>query len=150
MKRLFILLGLIGVIHVSSGFNTTTKLLNPKKDVSDTYSADLLSNVTPAFTQVEGNLFLAIKTEGQIEVEDGDVVEFVFNKRTRIISFHVNEINQDLINTGDASLFVMVHNDLALTLKSNRLKRINIKHNDEIITIPVDRFWVPHQYLSSL
>lgn len=150
MKRLFLVLGLISVIHVSSGFNTTAKLLNPKKEVSDTYSADLLSHVTPAFTQVEGNLFLAIKTESKLEVEDGDVVEFVFNKRKRIISFHVNEVNQDLIKTGDASLFVMVHSDLALTLKSHRLKRINIRHNDEVYSLPVDTFWVPHQYLTSL
>jgi len=150
MKRLFILLGVIAVIHVLAGFNTSVKLVNPKKEVSDTYSADLLSLVTPEFTQVEGNLFLAIKTEGKLEVEDGDVVEFVFNKRKRIISFHVNEINQDLINTGDASLFVMVHSDLALTLKSHRLKRINIKHNEEVFSLPVDTFWVPHQYLTSL
>ena len=150
MKRLFILLGFIGVIHVSAGFNTSAKLLNPKKEVNATYSADLLSLITPSFTQVDGNMFLAIKTEGQVEIEDGDVVEFIFNKRTRIISFHVNDINQDLINTGNASLFVMVHNELALSLKSQRLKRINIKHNDEVISIQVDKFWIPHQYMTSL
>jgi hypothetical protein len=150
MKRLFILLGFIGVIHVLAGFNTSVKPHNPKKEVNDAYSADLLSLITPSFTQVDGNMFLAIKTEGQVEIEDGDVVEFIFNKRTRIISFHVNDINQDLINTGNASLFVMVHNELALSLKSQRLKRINIKHNDEIISIQVDKFWIPHQYMTSL
>ena len=150
MKRLFILLGFIGVIHVLAGFNTSVKLVNPKKGVNDTYGADLLSLVTPAFTQVDGNMFLAINTEGQVEIEDGDVVEFIFNKRTRIISFHVNDINQDLINTGNASLFVMVHNELALSLKSQRLKRINIRHNDEVISIQVDKFWIPHQYMTSL
>jgi hypothetical protein len=150
MKRLFIILGLIGVIQVSSGFKTAAKLPNPKKEVSDSYSGDLLSQVTPVFTQVDGNLFLAIKTEDQINVEDGDVVEFVFNKRKRIISFHVNEINQELINTEDASLFVMVHNDLALTLKSNRLKQITITHNNEVYSLPVNKFWIPHQYLTSL
>ena len=150
MKRLFILLGLIGVIHVLAGFNTSAKLINPKKEVNDAYSVDLLSRITPAFTQVDGNMFLAINTEGQIEIEDGEVVEFVFNKRIRIISFHVNDINQDFIDTGNASLFVMVHNDLALSLKSHRLKRIIIKHDNKVYSIAVDKFWAPHQYLTSL
>jgi hypothetical protein len=150
MKRLFILLGLIGVIHVLAGFNTSAKLINPKKEVNDVYSVELLSGITPAFTQVDGNMFLAINTDAQIEIEEGDVVEFVFNKRTRIISFHVNDINQDLINTGNASLFVMVHDDLALSLKSHRLKRINITHENKVYSIAVDKFWMPHQYMTSL
>jgi hypothetical protein len=150
MKRLFILLGLIGVINVLAGFNTSVNPHNPKKEVNDAYSEELLSLITPSFTQLDGNMFLAIDTEGQVEIEDGDVVEFIFNKRTRIISFHVNDINQDLIKTGNASLFVMVHDELALSLKSRRLKRINIKHNDEVISIQVDQFWIPHQYMTSL
>ena len=150
MKRLFILLGFIGVIHVIAGFNTSVKLINSKKGANHTYSADLLSLVTPAFTQVDGNMFLAINTEGSIYIEDGDIVEFVFNKRTMIISFHVNDINQDLINSGNASLFVMVHNELALSLKSQRLKRINIKHNDDVYSLPIDKFWIPHQNMTSL
>lgn len=150
MKRLFILLGLIGVINVLAGFKTSVLPHNPKKEVNDAYSVEILSLVTPSFTQLDGNMFLAINIEDKVEIEDGDVVEFIFNKRTRIISFHVNDINQDLINTGNASLFVMVHNELALSLKSQRLKRIKIKHNDEVISIQVDKFWIPHQYMTSL
>lgn len=150
MKRLFILLGLIGLIHVSAGFNTSAKLVYPKKELNDAYSADLRSFIKPLFTQIDGNMFLAINTDAQIEIEDGDVVEFVFNKRPRIISFHVNDINQDFIDTGNASLLVMVHNELVLSLKSQRLKRIIIRHKNVTYSLPVDAFWMPHQYMTSL
>jgi len=150
MKKLFILLGLIGVIHVSAGFNSSAKLLRTKKEINETYSIGLLSLMTPSFTQLDGNLFLAIKTEGSIEVEDGDVIEFIFGRKTRLISFHVNEINQDLINTGNANLFVMVHNDLALALKKHRLKNINVKHDGEVYSYEVNKFWTPDQYMTSL
>lgn len=150
MKRLFILLGLIGVIHVSAGFNTSAKLGYPKKELKDAYSADLRSFIKPSFTQIDGSMFLAINTDAQIEIEDGDVVEFTFNNRTRIISFHVNDINQDFIDTGNASLLVMVHNELVLSLKSHRLKRIIIRHKNVTYSLPVDAFWMPHQYMTSL
>lgn len=150
MKRLFILLGLIGVIHVSAGFNSSANLLRTKKEINETYSIGLLSIMTPTFTQLDGNLFLAIRTEGPIEVEDGDVIEFIFGRKTRLVSFHVNEINQDLINTGNANLFVMVHNDLALALKKHRLKHINVKHNGEVYSYEVNKFWAPDQYMASL
>ena len=150
MKRLFILLGLIGVIHVSVGFNSSAKLLSTKKEINDTYSVGLLSLMTPSFTQLDGNLFLAIKTTGPIEVEDGDVIEFIFGKKTKLISFHVNEINQDLIDTGNANIFVMVHHDLALMLKSNRLKQIKVSHNGEVHSFVVNKFWAPDQNMASL
>ena len=150
MKRLFILLGLIGVIHVSAGFNSSANLLRTKKEINETYSIGLLSIMTPTFTQLDGNLFLTIRTEGPIEVEDGDVIEFIFGRKTRLVSFHVNEINQDLINTGNANLFVMVHNDLALALKKHRLKHINVKHNGEVYSYEVNKFWAPDQYMASL
>ena len=150
MKRLFILLGLIGVIHVSVGFNSSAKLLSTKKEINDTYSIGLLSLMTPSFTQLDGNLFLAIKTTGPIEVEDGDVIEFIFGKKNRLISFHVNEINQDLINTGNADLFVMIHNDLALALKSHRLKHINVMHNGDTYSSEVNKFWAPDQFMANL
>ena len=149
MKRLFILLGIIGVIHVTAGSGTAVKLVNPKKEINNNYSVGLLSLVTPLYTHLEGNLFLAIKTAGQLEVEDGDVVEFIFDKNTSHVSFHVNEINQDLINTGDASLFVMVHNDLALSLRAHRLRQINVKHDDDIYSLIVNKFWTPDQYMTS-
>ena len=150
MKRLFILLGLIGVIHVLSSFNYKATLLNTKKEINDIYSVGLMSSMTPAFTELDGNLFLAIKTEGHIKVEDGDVIEFIFGKKTKLISFHVNEINQDLIDTGNANIFVMVHHDLALMLKSNRLKQIKVSHNGEVQSFVVNKFWAPDQNMASL
>jgi hypothetical protein len=150
MKRLFILLGLIGVIHVSAGFNSSANLLRTKKEINDTYSVGLLTPITPSFTQLNGNLFLAIKTASPIEVEDGDVVEFIFGRKTSLISFHVNESNQEIINTGNASLFVMVHNDLAIALKKHRLKHINVRHNSELYSYEVNKFWAPDQYMTSL
>ena len=109
-----------------------------------------MSSMTPAFTELDGNLFLAIKTEGYIKVEDGDVIEFIFGKKTKLISFHVNEINQDLIDTGNANIFVMVHHDLALMLKSNRLKQIKVSHNGEVHSFMVNKFWAPDQNMASL
>ena len=144
------LLGFIGVIHVTTGINSSAKLISPKKDLNDIYNASLLSPVTPSYTQLKGNLFLAIETENAIKVEDGDVIEFVFSKHSNVSSFHVNEINQDLIDTRKASLFVMVHNDLALALRSHRLIEVNVHHNDEVSTLDVGQFWVPDQHLASL
>ncbi|RLD19635.1 MAG: hypothetical protein DRI71_11510 [Bacteroidetes bacterium] len=150
MKRLFILIGLIGVLQVVAGFNTSAKLLNPKKEGGGKYSTSVLSTMTPTFTHLDGNLFLAIATENDISIEDGDVVEFIFEKGSKLISFHVNEINQDLINTGEASLFVMVHNDLALKLRSHRLQKIIVIHHNEEYSIEVNKIWTPDQYMTSL
>ncbi len=150
MKKLLMLLGFIGVIHLTTGINSSANLLSPKKESNDMYSAILLSPITPSYTRLKGNLFLAIETEGLIEVVDGDVIEFVFSKHASVRSFHVNEINQDLIDTGKASLFVMVHNDLALALRLHRLVEINILNNKEASTLAVDQFWIPDEHLSNL
>ena len=150
MKRLFILIGLIGVINITAGFKTSAKLLSPKKEVHGTYNIDLLSTMKPSFTYLDGNLFLAIKTKNKLIVEDGDVVEFVFEKSNKLISFHVNEINQNLINTGNASLFVMIHNDLALKLRSHRLKQIIVKHQNEVYNLEVNSIWAPDQFMTNL
>jgi hypothetical protein len=150
MKRLFILIGFVGVINVTAGFNTSAKLLSPKKEAHGTYNIDLLSTMKPSYTYLDGNLFLAIKTNKQLTVEDGDVVEFRFEKSNKLISFHVNEINQNLINTGDANLFVMIHNDLALKLKSHRLKQIIVNHDNEAYKLEVNSFWAPDQFMTNL
>jgi hypothetical protein len=150
MKRLFILIGLIGVLQVAAGFNTSAKLLNPKKEGGDYFRSGVLSTITPTFTHLDGNLFLAIATSSDISVEDGDVVEFIFEKGSKLISFHVNEINQDLINKGDASLFVMVHNDLALKLRSHRLQQIIVKHDNEEYSLEVNNIWAPDQHMTNL
>lgn len=150
MKRLLIVLGLIGVVHISSGLNSSLTLLNPKKEINENHSAELLSPLTPAFTEIDGNLFLAIQTEEILNIQDGNVVEFVFNRNSRLISFHINDINQDLIDKGDAQLFVMVHQDLALKLRSSRLKAVNVISNDNPYSIEINDFWVPDNYLTSL
>jgi hypothetical protein len=150
MKRLLIVLGLIGVVHISSGLNSSLTLLNPKKEINDNLNAELLSPLTPAFTEIDGNLFLAIQAEEVLNIEDGDVVEFVFGRKSRLISFHINDINQDLIDKGDAQLFVMVHQELALKLKSSRLKEVNIISNKNPYTIQINEFWVPDNYLTIL
>jgi hypothetical protein len=150
MKRLLIVLGLIGVVHISSGLNSSLTLLNPKKEINDNLNAELLSPLTPAFTEIDGNLFLAIQAEEVLNIEDGDVVEFVFGRKSRLISFHINDINQDLIDKGDAQLFVMVHQELALKLKSSRLKEVNIISNKNPYSIQINEFWVPDNYLTSL
>ena len=41
-------------------------------------------------------------------------------------SFHVNDVNQDILDNGDADLLVMVHQDLALALKSNKLIKFTL------------------------
>jgi hypothetical protein len=150
MKRLLIVLGLIGVVHISSGLNSSLTLLNPKKEINDNLNAELLSPLTPSFTEIDGNLFLAIQAEEVLNIEDGDVVEFVFGRKSRLISFHINDINQDLIDKGDAQLFVMVHQELALKLKSSRLKEVNIISNKNPYTIQINEFWVPDNYLTIL
>ena len=150
MKRLLIVLGFIGVVHISSGLNTSLTLLNPKKEINENLSAELLSPLAPAFTEIGGNLFLAIQTEEVLNIEDGAVIEFVFTRNSRLISFHINDINQDLIDKGDAQLFIMVHQELALKLRSNRLKAVNIISNDNQHSIEVNEFWVPDNYLSRL
>jgi hypothetical protein len=147
MQRLFILLALIGVTQIISGFNTSATLVNPLTEIDEDTESNVL---TPRFTELDGNLFIAVKTDDNIEVEDGDVVEFVFNKKTKLISFHINDINQNLIDTGEANLFVMVHQDLALKLRSHRLKQINVIHNGKKQTIKINKFWLPDAHLGSL
>lgn len=150
MKRLLMILGLIGIVHISTGLNSSTTLLDPKKGVNDSINAELLSPLTPSFTELDGNIFLAIQTDTKIDVKDGDVVEFVFGLKSRMVSFHINDANQQLVDTGKAQIFVMVHRDLALKLKSDRLKEIKITNEGNTLSIPVNKFWVPDNYLTSL
>ncbi len=149
MKKLFVILGFIGVINVAA-LNSSAKLPNPRKNISDDHLTGILSAVTPLFTQLDGNLFLAIQTQEPIEVTDGTAVEFVFDENAKVISFHINDANQNLINTGVANLFVMIHHDLALKLRSTRLKEINVLQGKNVTKIPVDRFWIPSQNLINL
>ena len=148
MKILFVLLSFIGMIHVSGGIDATDNSPGTRNEIKNDDGTH--SQSTPSFTQLDGNLFLAIKTESQIKVADGDVVEFIFSKKTKLVSFHVNEINQDLIDSGEANIFVMVHNDLALSLKSHRLQKINIRHNNKVYSLSVNEFWTPDQFMTSL
>lgn len=147
MKKLLVILALISVINVTA-FNASARLFNPKKKFNIEYSTKFLAPVTPQFTLLEGNIFLAIKTDEYLEAVDGDIIEFVFKDKTKLISFHINDSNQELIDTGSANLFVMIHQDLALRLRSTRLKEINLHHDNQIINIPVDDFWIPGKNIS--
>jgi hypothetical protein len=146
MKKLFILFGLIGVIHVVSGF----MVVSPDKDNNDAIILTDSSPMTPLFTTLEGNIFLAITTETPIKVQDGDVVEFVFDKKNKFISFHVNDSNQDIIDTGEANLFVMISNELALSLKSHRLQEVRVINDGQVYVLAVNNFWTPDEFMSSL
>jgi len=149
MKKLFVILAFIGVINATA-FNSSARLPNPKKKTVIVDSTDILTPVTAQFTQLDGNLFLAIKVAGQIEAEDGDIIEFIFNNNDKLVSFHINDSNQELIDTGKANLFVMVHHDLALALKSTRLKEINFIQKNQSVLIQVDSFWVPSHNIHNL
>jgi hypothetical protein len=146
MKKLFILFGLIGVIHVASGF----MVVSPDMDDNDSSILVDSSPMKPLFTTLDGNMFLAITSEEQIKVEDGDVVEFVFDKRNKFISFHVNDSNQDVIDTGEANLFVMISNELALSLKSHRLQEVRVINDGHVYVLVVNKFWTPDEFMSSL
>ena len=144
MKKIFIVLGLVGLIHLTLGSKPSVGSSNYNDGIVKEKSSGLYA---PLFTELDGNLFIAIKGKEAFTIDDGDVLEFEFNKKQKLPSFHINDINQDLIDTGQADLFVMVHHDLALKLKSHKVEMIHITHNGVIHTIQVNRFWIPDEYL---
>jgi len=44
----------------------------------------------------------------------------------------------------------MIHNDLALKLKSHRLKQIIVNHDNEVYKLEVNSFWAPDQFMTNL
>ena len=103
----------------------------------------------PRFAELDGSLFLAIQTDEALKLNEGTVVEFKF-KRKELTSFHVNDANQDVLNQGEADVLVMIHQDLALALKSEKLLALKIIDGDQISTYKVNDFWQPHSFLSEL
>lgn len=149
MKKLFVILGFIGILNTLSP-NPSVGLTNPGKKNKDEHMAALNPVIAPIFSQLDGNLFLAVKVPGSLKVDDGTVVEFVFDGKPKMISFHINDINQNLIDSGEADLFVMIHHDLALLLKSTRLKELHVINGSDAINVPVGKFWIPGENLAQL
>jgi hypothetical protein len=147
MRTILITLILVGVIKGLSGTE-----INAAKSNEITYSDSFIRptlSTEPQFAELGGSLFLAIETQEDLVLDDGAVIEFKF-KGEALKSFHVNDVNQDVLDQGDADVLVMIHKDLALALKSKRLKEIIITDGDEVTTYEVGEFWQPHNYLTSL
>lgn len=148
MKSIFIILILVGVAKGLSGVGLTDENRSENPYVITSESSDFIAQ--PMFTELNGSLFLAIQTSNEMTLDDGAVVEFQFKKNGTLKSFHVNDANQDVLNQGEADLLVMVHDDLALALKSEKLMKIKIINGDEVSTLRVNDHWPPHIYLTNL
>ena len=147
MKTRLIILGLLGAI-----LNMSAKLVAKRSAAvnSVAYTSGPAAPVQPVFTTLADNLFLAVKVDQELALEDGDIVEFVFGRNHKLVSFHINDINQDLLDRGGANMLVMVHHDLALALRDKILEHINVLHKGKTITIPVKQNWQPDMYLTNL
>lgn len=147
MRTILITLILVGAIKGLSG----TDMNAAQRDETTTSDSFIRPTLItqPQFAELGGSLFLAIETQRGLSLNDGAVVEFKF-KGKALKSFHVNDVNQDVLDQGEADVLVMIHKDLALALKSNRLQEIIITDGDQVTTYKVGEFWQPHNYLTSL
>ncbi|GEM_PF-5215911 len=145
MKHIIVILVLL-----SAMFNMPAKFRANKSTASSAAGNEATVDMParPVFITLADNIFLAIKVNRPLTVTDGDVVEFVFGKKAKLVTFHINDINQDMLDKGEADLLVMVHQDLALALKDKQLDHIIVHHPDGATTIPVKRNWQPDVYLS--
>ena len=141
MKKIFALLILISILKIPTEVKLSAHE-NPAIEKLSLASADVIA---PEFRSLGGNLFLAIDLKEGLELQDGDVVQFDFGGRNKLVSFHINDRNQTVLDSEEAELFVIIHHDLALMLKDHKLKRIKISHKDETITVPVNQVWAPDQ-----
>ncbi len=144
MKRKIIILGLL-----SAMLNISAKFVVNKSTAHGIAGneATVEMPARPVFITLADNIFLAIKVNRPVAVTDGDVVEFVFGKKDKLVTFHINDINQDMLDKGEADLLVMVHQDLALALKDKQLDHLIVHHPGRATTIPVKRNWQPDVYL---
>ncbi len=146
MKKIFILIAIITILKISTGSDSSANRgVKPEITIAKTEPS-----IVPKFTKLDGNLFLALNLEDSVNLADGTVIEFDFGRKNKIVSFHVNDINQEIIDSGKADVFVMIHQDLALELRNERLNGIKIHSFNEDISIPVGQHWKPDQYLVSL
>jgi len=149
MKKIFVIFIAVGILRGLSGIE-----INAGNN-ADQYSADLRSahneeGPVPTYTYLDGNLFLAIDSKKDLHLSEGAIIEFNFGKRKIVKSFHVNDINQDIIDKGDADLFVMIHHDLALSLKNEKLIKIKVIDEGTIYRISVDKQWQPHKLIAQI
>lgn len=148
MRSIFIVLVLVGVAKGLSGVGITDENRFENPFIVASESSDLKTQ--PMFAELKGSLFLAVQTSNGLRLNDGAVVEFQFKKNGSVKSFHVNDANQDVLNQGEADLLVMVHEDLALALKSEKLMKVKITSGDEVTTLRINDYWPPHVYLTNL
>ena len=137
---------LVGLMEGLSGFGLDMGLRGDSNSSSRGVTKDYLE---PRFADLNGSLFLALQTDIGHSLEEGTVVDFVFKRQT-IKSFHVNGANQDVLNQGEADVLVMIHQDLALALKTEKLLEIKISGNGRTAAFKVGEIWAPHTYLSKL
>ena len=147
MRTILITLILVGLVEGISG--ASIKAENNKAELSSEIENFDSILIEPRFLELGNNLFLALETGQSLELHEGAVIEFKFRKKS-LKSFHVNDANQDVLNQGNADLIVMVHKDLALALKSEKLVSIKIIDGDKISSVKIDDYWQPHHYLSQL
>ena len=146
MRTILITLILVGLMEGLSGFGLDTGLRG--EDEMTAESIALKESPEPQFANLNGSLFLALKTNQSLKLDEGSVVEFIF-KRQSMKSFHVNDANQDILNHDGADVLVMIHHDLAMALKTEKLMTIKITSNGEVSSFEVGDFWAPHRYLSN-
>jgi hypothetical protein len=147
MRTILITLILVGIMEGLSG---SVIISDFDKEIARVEKPRTAAKLTePRFTKLDGSLFLAVQTGDSLVLDEGAVVEFQF-KRKNLKSFHVNDANQNVLNHGDADILVMIHQDLALALKNEKLVELRIIDGDKISSFKVDEFWQPHTYLTSL
>lgn len=148
MRSIFIILVLVGLVKGLTGADIGNA--NSTASLMETNDGIEVMNPEPHFTELKGNLFLAVQTPQKLNLEEGAIVEFQFKRNGSVKSFHVNDVNQDVLNQGDADLLVMVHDDLAQALRSHKLMKMKITSGSEVTVVPVNDFWPPHDYLATL
>ena len=146
MKKIFILIAIITLLKITTGVDSSAGRSTETVDTS-AYNVPV---IVPQFTELDGNLFLALDLQDSLVLSDGDIVEFNFGRNNKLISFHVNDINQEIIDSGNANVFVMIPQDLAIELKNERLSSIRIKSSEKEVVVPVNQRWQPDQYIVSL
>ena len=146
MKKIFALLIIIAILKIATGVDSSAH----KNPNIEEFGLSVSNEIAPEYTALDGNLFLAIDLKQGLTLQSGDVVQFDFGGRNKLVSFHINDRNRTIIDNEEAELFVIIHHDLALMLKDHKLKRIRISHNDEDITVDVNQRWAPDQNLINL
>ena len=139
MKRFYAIFGLILALYVLSAMNIVGGNHQPgrgRKEIP-----------TPQYVSLQGTLFLAIDTPARLHLDDGDVVEFIFSDGSKKVSFHINEANQEVVNTGTASVFVLVPDDMALALRDKAIRKIKVNSAYGDYVLNVNQRWAPHAYL---